>query len=106
MAPANPKAAQDLQRIVGHLFSDQAFAKAMEKDPEQALKQAGFQLDPQQLSVLRSGRSSHTALAGPDPSAVAAFVSPVVSVVTSGTQPVVNVVVTSAVVASAEDKNK
>jgi hypothetical protein len=27
-------------------------------------------------------------------------------VVTSGTQPVVNVVVTSAVVASAEDKNK
>jgi hypothetical protein len=103
---AQAKEEQALTDLVGRVFTDQAFARSLEQNPEQALKQAGFQLNAQQLRALESARAPHAALTGPDPAAVAAIVSPVVSVLTKGTRPVVQVVVSSAVVASAAEDNK
>lgn len=95
-----------LRALVGRVFTDQAFAQSMEQNPEQALKQAGYQLDDQQRRAIQSGRHHQAALAGPDPAAVAAIVAPVVSVLTKGTRPVVNVVVSSAVVSSAAEEQE
>lgn len=97
---------QALADLVGQVFTDQAFARSLEQNPEQALKQAGFQLNAQQLRALESARTPHPALTGPDPDAVAAIVAPVVSVLTKGTRPVVQVVVSSAVVASSAKNEK
>lgn len=100
------KEEQTLTDLVGRVFTDQAFARSMEQNPEQALKQAGIQLNAQQQRALTSGRTANAALTGPDPAAVAAIVAPVVSVLTKGTRPVVQVVVSSAVVASAAEDEK
>jgi hypothetical protein len=99
MANTTSPAEQQFSDIIGRIFSDQAFAKAMEQNPEKALTDAGYKLDAQQAQALKSG-ATRMNVAVADAS-VAAFVRPVVSVLTKGTRPAVSVVVQSAVVASA-----
>jgi len=98
----NTPSAEDrrFSELVGRIFSDEQFAQSLERDPEQALRQAGVQLNDQQLQAIRAG-GAHT-LTAPTDANVAAFVRPVVSVLTKGTRPVVSVVVSSAVVARTE----
>ncbi len=102
---AQQPSSQDQQRLtelVGRVFTDASFARAMEQNPEQALKDAGYQLNAAQTRALQQGREQVRSLATQDAASVAAFVQPVVQVLTKGTQPVVTVVVRSATVASAE----
>jgi hypothetical protein len=96
---------QRLNELVSRVFTDASFARAMEQNPEQALKDAGYQLNANQTRALQSGRQrASAAMASPDAASVAAFVQPVVSVLTKGTRPVVSVVVSSAVVSSAAEE--
>jgi hypothetical protein len=103
----NPAAEQQFSAIIGRIFTDQSFAKAMEQNPEKALRDAGYKIDEHQAKALQSGAAEARNVAASDVS-TAAFVRPVVSVLTKGTSPVVTVVTRSAVVASAaqskEDK--
>jgi hypothetical protein len=92
----SPAQQQQFNELIGRVFSDQSFAQALEKDPEKALKDAGYSLDQHQLEAIRN----KPATAANVDANVAAFVRPVVSVLTKGTQPAVQVVVSSAVVAS------
>jgi hypothetical protein len=88
---------QQFSELVGRVFSDQSFAKALEENPEKALADAGYKLNDEQTKALRAGAGANVTLSDAN---VAAFVRPVVSVLTKGTRPVVSVVVSSAVVAA------
>ena len=99
MAGSNPAGEQQFATLIGRIFSDPNFAKAMEQNPEKALQDAGYKLDEHQMKALKAG-AGRVANVAPSDANVAAFVRPVVSVLTKGTQPAVQVVVSSAVVAS------
>jgi len=94
---------EQLTQLVGRVFSDPSFARAMEQNPEKALKDAGYQLNAEQLRAVQSSGEQVHSLA-PQDAQHFAFVRPVVNVVTKGTKPVVSVVTNSAVVASASAK--
>ena len=94
ISPANE---QQFSELIGRVFSDQGFAKALEENPEKALADAGYKLNDDQTKALRSGAAKNVAVSDAN---VAAFVRPVVSVLTKGTRPAVSVVVSSAVVAA------
>jgi hypothetical protein len=96
----NPAAEEQFSAIIGRIFADANFAKAMEQNPEKALRDAGYKLDDSQVQALSSASVADVEV--PEAN-VAAFVRPVVSVLTKGTRPVVRVVVSSAVVASAAE---
>jgi anti-sigma-K factor RskA len=96
---------QQFSALVGRIFTDEKFAQALEQRPEQALREAGFNLNAEQVKAIQSGGLEARSLATSDATAVAAVVRPVVSVLTKGTRPVVSVVVsTSAVAVTARTK--
>lgn len=90
------QADQEFGELLGKVFSDPGFAKALENDPEKALTDAGYKLDDEQVRAIKAGEAK---VANVDAN-MAAFVRPVVSVLTKGTRPAVQVVVSSAVVAA------
>jgi hypothetical protein len=94
---------QQFSQLVGRIFSDPNFAAALEQNPEKALKDAGFKLNEQQASALKSAAVQDVDVSDTN---VAAFVRPVVSVLTKGTRPVVSVVVSSAVVARTREQER
>jgi len=96
MAQTSSAGDKEFAELLGKVFTDPGFAKALEQDPEKALRDAGYQLDQKQLGAIKAGEAK---IANVDAN-VAAFVRPVVSVLTKGTQPAVQVVVSSTVVAS------
>lgn len=95
---------QAFAQLVGRIFTDDKFAQALEKDPQQAIKSAGIDLNDNQLRALATSRVDQRMVASSDGAQVAAFVRPVVSVLTKGTRPAVSVVVSSAVVATTDLK--
>jgi hypothetical protein len=94
---------QQFSQLVGRIFSDPKFATALEQNPEKALKDAGFKLNEQQTTALKSAAVRDLEVSDTN---VAAFVRPVVSVLTKGTRPVVSVVVSSAVVARTREQER
>jgi hypothetical protein len=87
--------------LMGRIFADEKFAADMEKNPAQALQQAGFQLDDDQRNSLQAS--------GGDAALRIPTVRPVVRVLTRGTQPVVQVVTGSVAVSrvqAADDEKK
>jgi hypothetical protein len=98
MAASPNTGEKQFAEIVGRIFKDDKFAESLEQNPEKALRDAGFQLDEQQVKALHAGKAEvHNVAAA---AGTAAFVRPVVSVLTKGTRPAVSVITNSAVVAS------
>src|SRR5580698_7417588 len=84
--PSTPHGDQEkFAALIGRVFTDKEFAKAVESNPAEALKSAGYTLTPEQVHNMKQPLGSH----------VDAFpwTKPVVSILTKGTQPVVQVAV-------------
>lgn len=86
---------QKFAALVERVFSDPAFAKAMQTDPAKALAGAGYQLTAAQTAQLKSPKPAE--IPGLDLEQLAAapaasLIRPVVNIITKGTKPVVRVI--------------
>jgi hypothetical protein len=77
---------QKFAEVVDRVFTDQAFAKRMLREPAGALAQAGYQLTTQQKDAIKRAQAIE------DVSLTIPKVKPVVRILTKGTKPVVRVV--------------
>jgi hypothetical protein len=93
-SPQDKKIAAAIERV----FTDQQFAKDMQKDPVSALASAGFK-----LNAMQKERLVHLE-ALPDEVAPRSWTRPVVRILTRGTQPAVNVLVRTVIVAKTQEE--
>jgi len=101
-------AGEPLTGMFQRIFSDPEFASALERDPEQALRDVGFELDEQAVDELNRIRGEHPEMAEVGPRAIPA-VAVAVRVATSpairtGTSPVVQVAVRTSVPARTQEE--
>ena len=89
---------QQFANLVGRIFTDPQFADALERNPEQALQQAGITLSAEQRSAIARQQGSHA-----DAAAARAIVMPAVRVLT---RPVVQVAVNAVTGAMSREEER
>ena len=90
---------KQLAQVIGRIFSDEKFAQRLEKHPEEALREAGVSLSPEQKKSL-AGKTEHFTVPASGEAAIS-WTKPLVRVLTKGTKPVVQVAVNSVIVKKA-----
>ncbi|MFF0343419.1 hypothetical protein [Kribbella sp. NPDC004875] len=83
---------QQFAMLLERVLTEPSFAEAMDSDPVQALNDAGYDLDGQQVEAIRASRRFEQPEVLGDDQLAFPLTKPLVSIITKGTKPAVRVV--------------
>ncbi|MEV4260516.1 hypothetical protein [Kribbella sp. NPDC049584] len=83
---------QQFAALLERVLTEPSFAEAMDSDPVQALAEAGYELDDQQVEAIRSSERFEQPEALGDDQLAFPLTKPLVRIITKGTKPAVSVI--------------